>query len=152
MPFSAIRSPRWLILGVAVLAALTALAQNHDPTAPPAIATENADGAPPAARALSPLMQDIRTVFEAEKTALASLKVRLQDADDEREILSLLHEIDQVKQETELQVLQIQSDSARREGRTEAAERIEATIAVLRAGPPRAAPRENTTADPSARK
>lgn len=99
---------------------------------------------------LTPMMKEIQAVFDTEKEALDVLEARLNSASTEAEIMGIMKEIQRVKVETELQILGVQVDYARREGRIEQAREIEAEIRLMRAGPPRATqqPRLNPNSAP----
>lgn len=103
-------------------------------------------------RPLTPMMKEIRTVFDAEKKALAVLESRLASASTETEVMVVMKEIERVKVETELQILGVQAVYARRAGRIEQADKIKAEIQRMRSGPPRPTqqPRVNSDTAPPA--
>jgi len=98
-------------------------------------------------RPLTPTMKEIRSVFDAEKEALAVLDARLRSASTESEVMGVIKEIERVKVETELEILSVQAVYARRAGRIEQAQKIEAEIQRMRAGPPRAAQQPRALSD-----
>lgn len=112
---------------------------------PSVVETTAATTAAPRAReGLSPCQQAIQALLDREATQLAELDARLPGAFDEAAVLALQREIEQVKQETELQVMRVQADFARREGRVAQAEQIEAALAEMAAPRPAVAPIERT--------
>jgi hypothetical protein len=84
-----------------------------------------------AARVLSPLMVEIQAVLADEQTKVAELQARLEAATDDHAALALQKEIEQIKVETELNILRLQATYARNEGRIEQAAEIEAVIAEM---------------------
>ena len=108
-------------------------------------ATDSAAEALPAGAAprspvpLSPCMQAIQAVLDHEAARLAELETGQKAAVEESALLELQREIERVKEETELQILRVQADFARREGRLEQAAEIEAALAEMTA-PRSAAP------------
>ena len=108
-------------------------------------ATDSAAEALPAGAAprspvpLSPCMQAIQAVLDHEAARLAELETGQKAAVGESALLELQREIERVKEETELQILRVQADFARREGRLEQAAEIEAALAEMTA-PRRASP------------
>ncbi len=148
-----------LLVGVCGLAARAAVvtAAPAEPAAPSAAqvaplaadpngveTTAAAAAAPRARESLSPCQQAIRALLDREAAQLAELDARLPGAADEGAVLALQREIEQVKQETELQVMRVQADFARREGRTAQADQIEAALAEMAAPRPAVAPVERT--------
>jgi hypothetical protein len=136
------KSPIILILAglLSIAVALIVLAQPEPaiekPAAGPIAANEQEQAEPP----LSAMMQQIRDLSLTEQATLAELQARLGTLTDENEILALMREIEQLKIETELQILLIQADFARRDGRIEQAQQIEAAVESMREGPPRRIP------------
>lgn len=99
----------------------------------PEVAETAATAAPRAQESLTPCQQAIRELLEREATQLAELEARLPAAADAPAFLALQRQIEQVKQATELQVMRTQAEFARREGRVEQAEQIEAALAEMSA-------------------
>ncbi len=143
-----------IALLLCVFACLCGPALGHMPAAakePPANpeaaaggVTESATEARPAEAAsratapLSPCMQAIQAVLDQEAARLAELEVRVKAAAGNEAQLALEREIERVKEDAELQILRVQADFARREGRVEQAAMIEALLAEMTA--PRQAP------------
>lgn len=105
-----------------------------------------AGAAPRSPASLSPCMQAIQAMLDGEAARLAELETGQKAAVGEGALLELQREIERVKEETELQILRVQADFARREGRLEQADQIEAALAEMTA--PRPA---SQTATPAAR-
>jgi hypothetical protein len=138
----------YLMGSVPILVALVALAQDSPRTPQPVVDRIDIAETPLHRNApLSPFMQQVDAAIAAEREALDALREQLAGAGNEEEILSLLREIEQVKRGTELKILQIQADFARKAGRNEMVERIEAAIQSMQAPPP---PRVQRERDPSA--
>jgi hypothetical protein len=75
----------------------------------------------------SAMMREVRDAVDAEKATLAALRSKL-DGTDHETALATQREIERAKQETELRILRIQAEHARRAGRTEQATQIEQAI------------------------
>lgn len=134
-----------LTAGTAVVAG--ALPEPATPVAPDPEGVETtaaATVAPRAPESFTPCQQAIQALLEQEAARLAELEARVPAAADAAAFLSLQREIEQVKQDTELQVMRTQAEFARLEGRVEQAERIEAALAEMAAPRPAAAPTERT--------
>ena len=74
---------------------------------------------------------EMKAVLEGERAALAALDVRFRQAPDARAALAVQREIERLKMSTELELLRIQAVFARRSGRLQAAQEIEAAIVEL---------------------
>jgi hypothetical protein len=71
---------------------------------------------------------EMLSVLQQEQDGLSRLQTRFQQAADSRAALAIQREIEALKLETEIGLLRIQADYARREGRRATAERIERAI------------------------
>ena len=91
---------------------------------------------PPLLANPGPLYERIAAVVEAEQVAAADLQARIDAATDDEELAALQRELEALKKETRVEILRVQADFAREEGRLEQAEAIEAAIENLR-NPPR---------------
>jgi len=91
-------------------------------------AGEVEDDPTPVPAPASEMMQEIREVLETEKATLASLGVQLERAADHEAALATQKQVERTKQDTELQLLRIQADYARQEGRETQAAEIESAI------------------------
>jgi TolA-binding protein len=104
---------------------------------PPAAAAPAAPAAPstPAVaariRARSPLAAELDAVLAAERALLRRLEVEVRRVGSSEAGLALQRQIAQVKQNTEIELLRVQARHARREGRTELAEQLEASVREL---------------------
>lgn len=76
----------------------------------------------------SPLMVEIRAILDTERNLLRRLESEVKLAAGTDAALALQRQIAQVKQNTEIDLLRAQAKHARREGRLELAERIEADV------------------------
>jgi hypothetical protein len=83
---------------------------------------------PTTVRPLSPLMSAIQSLWEARLVEVVALKERLQNASDHAAALAILHEIEALQASTEIEILRLQADHARREGREADAQAIETAI------------------------
>ena len=98
-------------------------------------------------------MQAIQAVLDREAARLSELETGMETAAGESALLALQREIERVKEETELQILRVQADFARREGRLEQAAEIEAALAEMtapRSAAPAAGPARQSSAAPAA--
>lgn len=86
----------------------------------------------------SPLMRDIRALWKARQTEVAVLEESFRTATDHPTALAIQQRIEALLVQTEFDILQLQADHARREGRAADAERIEAEIAAAKALPTQA--------------
>ncbi|MDO9695250.1 MAG: hypothetical protein Q7W56_10985 [Candidatus Latescibacteria bacterium] len=139
-----------ILMGVCGLTAGTAavagtLPEPAAPVAPDPDGVEStaaATVAPRAPESLTPCQQAIRALLDREAAQLAELEARVPAAADAAAFLALQREIEQVKQDTELQVMRTQAQHARLEGRVEQAEQIEAALAEMAAPRPAIVPVE----------
>jgi hypothetical protein len=100
------------------------------------------DVPPMVRRKLHPMAADMRAAVEHERTSLAELSRRFRAASSPEAALAVQREIERVKHETELTLLRIQADYARRAGLAGVAARIEAAIEEMtRPAPSRLDPR-----------
>ncbi|MBU0740960.1 hypothetical protein KKG45_06930 [bacterium] len=79
-------------------------------------------------RVAAPMVVEMRRIQEQEREGLSRLHERFRQVSDSQEALAIQREIEALKVDTGLALLRIQADFARREGRTEVAEQIEAVI------------------------
>ncbi len=93
-------------------------------------------------RAVSPLMAELRAALDAERVRHDELEARFHAATDERAALEIQREIETLARDTELQILRIQIDHARRAGREEVAQAAEAAIAEMTAPRPTPQPQD----------
>lgn len=77
---------------------------------------------------LSPMAVEMLQVLQQEQDGLRRLQIRFQQAGDPQAALAIQREIESLKVDTELELLRIQADYARREGRLATAEKIENAI------------------------
>jgi hypothetical protein len=113
------------------VAPASAAAPLHSQAATPEGATPGAAPVGPAAMVkppMSPMVSEMMSLLQANDEKLAALGARLKAARTTDEALAAQKEIQELKQGTEISLLQIQATYARREGRTQAAEKLEATI------------------------
>lgn len=131
-----------LALSVPALAAETAPAPDAIVESPAKPAADAAAGAQPAAEApavrkpsrrLTPLQVAMAGVLESEKASMVTLKARLAAAKDPAAIEAAHREIEQLKVDTEVQLLVLQATHHRQNGRTELAAQLEESIRALRA-------------------
>jgi hypothetical protein len=113
------------ILLLTAIACIPALAVDADPVAaaPAPVA--------PAPVPPTPLMAAIDVVLQAEQAQVAGLAAQLAAAPDDAAALALQRAIEQAKSDAKVRVFGIQAEFARREGRLEDAQRIEAAIAAM---------------------
>ncbi len=83
-------------------------------------------------RPLSPLAIAMNAVVESEKVQIEKLQARLATAKDHASAEAVQREIEQVKFDSEIQLLTLQATNHRQNGRNEAAARIEESIRSLR--------------------
>ncbi len=82
-------------------------------------------------RAPNPLMDLIDEVTAASDRKLAELKTRLSGEPDHTATLEIIRSIEQIKIQTELDILAVQANYARQTGREELALKIEAAITLM---------------------
>jgi hypothetical protein len=97
-------------------------------TATPVAADPVVTPEPAAARPLSPLMSAIQDLWQARQSEIAALKEQLRSMSDHAAALAIVQEIEALQASTEIEILRLQADHARREGREAAAQAIEAAI------------------------
>ena len=98
-----------------------------EPVAPVAL-DPAASPEPTIVRPLSPLLNAIQSLWEARLVEVVALKERLRNASDHAAALTILHQIEALQASTEIEILRLQADHARREGREADAQAIEAAI------------------------
>lgn len=97
---------------------------------------DGADVAPaPAARPLSPMMVEIEAALAAGDAAVAALAQQAAQVADEGSKQAIMAQVAEQKQATELVILGIQAEHARRGGDEALAARIEADIALIKNPP-----------------
>jgi hypothetical protein len=127
----------WALVAMASPAALTAPSRAQAPAEPakstpdsPVVASEETSA--PARvipkRPRTPMDVELFAVLDRQREALAALRTRFREAKDDRTALAVQREIDRVKRDSEISLLRVQADWARRAGRIEAASQIEAAI------------------------
>lgn len=107
------------------------------PVAPPAVRESNAPRLP--AGLMSPMVADLYTALDEQRAKMAKLRGDLARARGSSRELELQRALSAAKRETELRLLRIQADHARREGRLDVAGNLEAAITAMTAP---AVPRE----------
>jgi len=127
----------WAALALAPTAALTTPSVAGAPAdpmkfTPESSAASSEETSPPARvvprRPRTPMDIELRGVLDRQREALAALHARFRGAKDDVAALAIQREIDRVKRDTEISLLRVQADWARRSGRSEAASQIEAAI------------------------
>jgi hypothetical protein len=98
------------------------------PAAPAAAVPDSVSGAA-APVVLTPEMAAIRGALDEGRAAVEALGARLAATTDNDACFALQREIEAAKRDTDLRVLGIQAEFARREGRSETAAELEAVIA-----------------------
>lgn len=137
-------SSRGFVVGLALVALTLVPSSSADipspPAAQPAIAAQvepvptPADTVPPA-RPVSPVMLRVRTALDREREQIDALRLRLRQKVGHQEAAALQREIERVKLDTEVAILRIQADVARKAGQVTLAERLEVAAAELLAPP-----------------
>jgi len=95
---------------------------------------------------LSPMMIEIRTALESNRSQVQELSDRAAGAPDFEARRALNQEAAQLKQQVELDILAIQARYAREGGKEELAQRIEAAIEMIQNPPAPEAPTETRPA------
>lgn len=131
--------------GALVWAGVAAQEKPAEPVTGNTIPTE-AQGPPRVAKP-GPLYERIAAVVEAELVAAADLQARIAAATDDEELAALQRELETLKKQTRVTILQLQADHAREQGRLEQAAEIEAAIETLR-NPPRLPARTEESTGP----
>ncbi|MCK4413752.1 MAG: hypothetical protein KAY32_09425 [Candidatus Eisenbacteria sp.] len=122
-----------------ILAGAVVLAQSvpdKTPQSPAATGSQTPDdlnrNAPfPPLFAASPLHQRIQATLDREAEALAVILERLDQTDNDRDVLQLQREAEALKLAAEIEILTLQAEFAREQDRHEQAERIDTAIARL---------------------
>ena len=104
-----------------------------------------APAVPAASRSQSPLAADMARLLDAERASLTALKARFDAAANEASALEVEREIERVKADTEISLLRVQAEYARREGQEQAAREIESTIEAALHERTKSAPAGNPT-------
>jgi len=94
-------------------------------------ADQNRELQPPEIVKLSPLHQRIQAVLQAEQVKAVSLLDRIARAHDNSQLVQLQRELEALKRDTEIEILRLQADYAREQGRIDQAVEIEAAIATI---------------------
>lgn len=96
---------------------------------------------------MSPMVAELYDALDEQRVVVRAMRLELARATDPARQLELRRSIAAAKQATELRLLRIQASHARREGRLQTAQELDAAITALSAPPPtrepleRAAPR-----------
>lgn len=110
------------------------------PAAPLAEEAPTASTATPKLRRpVNPIYPQIAVLLDAEREQLAALRLRLAATRDANVAMGIQREIEQVKVQTEVGILRLQADHARKQGRTAAADGLEAAIRQMLQPPVRGA-------------
>lgn len=83
---------------------------------------------PKARRPVNPLYPRIAAMLETEREQLAALRTRKAGTRDDEMAMAIQREIEQIKTQTELGILRLQAEHARKQGKAAVAEGIEAAI------------------------
>ncbi|MBI5171219.1 MAG: hypothetical protein HZA61_17160 [Candidatus Eisenbacteria bacterium] len=86
-----------------------------------------------AKRVLTPLQVAMNAVIESEQAQMAALKARLSATKDHAAAEAVQREIEQLKTDTEVQLLSLQATNHRQNGRVAAATQLEESVRSLRA-------------------
>jgi hypothetical protein len=139
--------PAGAALFALALAAPIAAAQAPRTAPAPAVATPLAEEPAPAGaarpkprRAANPLYPQIAAMLEAEREQIAALRVRLAATHDGDAAMAIQREIEHARAQTELGILRLQADHARKAGRTAVADGLDAAIRHLTQPPVRLQP------------
>jgi len=107
------------------------------PVETPAVATKTAQPTPaparPASLRPSPLALALEAIVEKEKAAMTKLKARLATASDAASKQAIHREIEQLKLDSEVEMLATQAADHRKNGRIAVAEQLELEIRELKA-------------------
>jgi hypothetical protein len=85
----------------------------------------------PARKTVNPLYQRITALLDAERAQLVVLRGRLDQAGTSDAAIGVEREIEQVKRQTEVAIMRLQSEHARANGQSEVADRIDAALRVM---------------------
>ena len=103
------------------------------------------------AKPANPMVTEMRAVLETERVQFANLFARFRVAPDGAAALAVQREIEQLKVGTEISLLRIQADYARRAGRISQAAELEKVITELQAPLARVAPASSNGPEPASR-
>jgi hypothetical protein len=117
--------------------------------APTRAAAEQGAIVPGPARAASPLVQELLAVADEERHRILELRRAIAAASDHARHLALQREVEAVKLATEIRLLRIQADHARRVGRARVADELDAAIARIAGTPGRNANAPSRATSPS---
>lgn len=84
---------------------------------------------------VTPLVSELLRIVEAERATLDELRATAMQTADPAGRLEIQRRIESVKRETQLTLLRVQADYARREGRLEVAGQLEAALLRMQGGP-----------------
>lgn len=132
------RTLRLLTVLLPVLVAATAFAGVEPAPAPEPQTAAPTPAPTPFAAALAAVLEKDRALG----AEIAARQAAAVAAGDHAAARAAQDELEQLKSGTELRLLSVQAEFARREGRTEDAARIEDAIATLRLAPPAPQPQE----------
>jgi hypothetical protein len=93
-----------------------------------------------AERPLSPMMIEIRGVLAEQQRQVGTLDARFAETTSETAAMAIQQEIEQIKQDAELEILAIQARHARAAGDEDLAQSLDAAIATIQNPPPPPAP------------
>jgi len=95
----------------------------------------------------NPLMQQIRVVMASSDLQLDQLQTRLDSETNNRSALEIIKQMEQVKVQTELDILAMQAGFARQNGREEVALEIEGAMELMTAPRPERQPVDRPASD-----
>lgn len=135
------------LLGLLAIVPPAAGAESSATHVTPAAPTGAAPAAPELAPRLpahlmSPMVAEMFTALDEQRAKIARLRAELSQARDGARAFELQRALSAAKQETEVRLLRIQADHARRDGRLEVAANLEAAVLAMTSRVPA---RENAT-------
>ena len=104
-------------------------------TPPPAPAEQPSASTLRPAQTLSPMMLEIESLLAAERAAVEVLAARLEKTHDGQALIALQREVEALKQETQLGILEVQLRYARAAGRDEVVAELERALAARKQPP-----------------
>jgi len=138
-------------LAMVVSFTLAVAAPSTDPADPGSDPTPATNVTAEADQPLTPRMQEITDLIEAERETLRQLNAQLDAAIDQNTHLQIIKQIEQLKQDTELGILEIQLKYARLEGNIDAVAELEAAILQLTSPPEPGEPQPRQAPDSAQR-
>jgi hypothetical protein len=88
----------------------------------------------------SPMMREIIAAWEASQVAVAAVEQQISATTDPMAALALQRQVEEMREQVEVELLRIQARYARQEGRLDDAAQIDAAIAEMTAPRPRGVP------------